>query len=904
MKTVKVAIISGKKIERSIDLPAGPGTGKTITINAVDKGKYIFAEDGTGVAPENITAKRVGNDLYVSTEGTDTEDPQLIIKDFYQHPGELVGMGEDGAYHQYVTTDGIISHEAANLPEGTAVPLALGSDDIPGFADGLVADSNNYGLYAALAGLGLLGLGLLGAAIANNHHHSSNHSDNGDGNSATSVAPGTIDAVTDNVGDKQGDIPNGGATDDNTPTFSGGGVTPGDTVVIIDNGKEIGSATADGNGDWSFTPDTSLPDGNHAVVVVVVDPDGEQSAPSDPVIVVVDTVAPAPATGTLNDDAGEIVGPIADNSVTDDNTPTFNGKAEPGSVVTVSDNGTVIGSAAVDGDGNWNFTPSTPLDDGSHSFNTVVTDDAGNVSVPSESIDFTVDTSGSMVSIQSVTDDVAPIVGDVANNGYTNDALPTLNGMATANSTVNIYDNGVKIASTTSDAAGKWSVTPSQPLSEGANSLTATVVTEANGESAPSGAFVINLDTTSPDIPSVVSPDNFTVVDDVGSVQGPLAFNDVTDDNIPTISGMGEQPGQVITVFDGGEIIGSAVVNDEGRWSMEPETALADGEHTITLTATDEAGNTSAPSDAFDFTVDTSTTVVNGSSEDFDSAENRVFHTGDSVTLASGMTMTCISQGIDGSAVNSATEITNKGIALFVPEFGHKAMMQLAESSMQYSFPDPAQAVSFNVNSSNYAGNTVEYYDANGTLLHSQELPVQPDESVAKVGWTAPEGEMIASIIITVGDEGHAENPNQVDGLRIDALTWGDAAVQSADTHSAQPQALALSDTHSGDVSTLSQLYTAAGINEQQGIVHLQDNTNLVLSIDDVLAHASKNMFIDDGKEQFAVQGNESDTVHIDAADWSSIGSATVGGVVYDTYQQNTGMAELLIQHSIDILSN
>ncbi|MGY0205907.1 Ig-like domain-containing protein, partial [Acinetobacter soli] len=45
-------------------------------------------------------------------------------------------------------------------------------------------------------------------------------------------------------------------------------------------------------------------------------------------------------------------------------------------------------------------------------------------------------------------------------------------------------------------------------------------------------------------------------------------------------------------------------------WSFTPSTGLADGAHSITTTATDAAGNTSAASDALNFTVDTTNVVV------------------------------------------------------------------------------------------------------------------------------------------------------------------------------------------------------------------------------------------------------------------------------------------------------
>ena len=901
-KIIKVAIVSGKKIENAVELSPVKGEPKTVTIDAVENGKYILAEDGSGVAPENITVKRVGDDLWLSVEGEETDKPQLVIRDYYQHPGEIVGMAEDGAYHQYISTDAVLAHDAESLSDGTVAPLALSSDTVDGLA-GLEPGSDFSSFYPLLAGLGILGLGLLGAAAATHHNrHSGNHDDNGgdggnggggDGGNGgkggdTTVLPGTIDSVRDDVGTIQGEIAKGGMTDDAKPTFSGGNATPGDTIQVIDNGEVIGSTVVDDKGNWSFTPDAPLADGKHDVVIVVVDPDGNQSEPSDSASFTVDTLAPAAATGDLIDDVGAITGPIENNGVTDDSQPEFEGKAEAGAVVIVKDNDVVIGSAAVDKNGNWSFTPSTPLAEGPHSFSTVVTDAAGNSSVPSTPINFVVDTTGGFIAIQDVTDDVEPKTGSIATNGFTNDTTPTLTGLATPDSTVNIYDNGVKIGSTTSNEQGNWTFTPAEPLNDGEHSLSAAVETKVAGESQPSEAWIINVDTVAPE-----APKNFIATDDVGDVTGPIANGDTTDDNIPVFSGSGQSEGEVITVLDGGVAIGSATVNEDGSWSITPEKALSNGPHDITVTATDEAGNTSEPSAPLDFTVDTSTLPIVSGSEDFEAANRVAFHDGDTLTLSSGLEIKCVAHGLDGSSLKVATEITNKGISWIVPDFGHQAMVLVSDSSVQYSFGGPTNAVSFNVNSSNYPGNTVSYFDESGKLLHTQELPVQTGEVIDSVSWQTSGNDRIAYIQIDVGDEGASQSETGVDGLRVDDFAWGNNAVVAP-----QNVLMMASETHPTEI-TLEHIYGSDNdIQHSASVVELAGQTHLTLSLNDVLTHASENLFIDDGKAQFAVKGNESDSVTLDSKEWGHEGTTTAAGVTYDVYQ--SGNTELLIQHGTE----
>lgn len=56
--------------------------------------------------------------------------------------------------------------------------------------------------------------------------------------------------------------------------------------------------------------------------------------------IIVDSIAPTvPAITLINDDVGSITGNVANNGVTNDKTPTFSGTGEPGSLVTLYDNG-------------------------------------------------------------------------------------------------------------------------------------------------------------------------------------------------------------------------------------------------------------------------------------------------------------------------------------------------------------------------------------------------------------------------------------------------------------------------------------------------------------------------------------------------------------------------------------
>ena len=53
----------------------------------------------------------------------------------------------------------------------------------------------------------------------------------------------------------------------------------------------------------------------------------------------------------------------------------------------------------------------------------------------------------------------------------------------------------------------------------------------------------------------------------------------------PSIKGTG-QAGTVVTIKEGGTVLGTTTVNSAGTWSFAP-AALADGTHTLTATQTD-----------------------------------------------------------------------------------------------------------------------------------------------------------------------------------------------------------------------------------------------------------------------------------------------------------------------------
>ncbi|MFJ5285123.1 Ig-like domain-containing protein [Pseudomonas sp. NPDC088429] len=604
---VNVAVVDGKTITESVELRATQ-QGQPVRIKAVQNGKYILAEGGDKpVAPENITIKRVGNDLHVATEGTSPDQPQLIIEGFFESQGQLVGVAEDGAYYEYISSDGDQDRAAAFLHDGASSPQVLGADELVGFGNGLVAGNGIGWFWPALLGLGALGL--LGAGYALTRDDDKNH----DGGGAVVVPPTPgLGGATDNVGDIQGPIDKGGSTDDTTPTFGGTG-TPGNTIIISDNGKPIGEVIVGDDGKWTYTPPTPLPGGEHSIVVEEKDKDGNISKPSDEFDFIIDITAPGKSViNSISDDVGDQQGVIAPNGFTDDNTPTLSGTGEAGARLDVFANGVKIGETTVNSDGTWAFTPSPALVDGQYSFTTVATDAAGNVGLPSDPYIVTIDTIAPVKpgigtgGIEEAIDNVGPITGDIGDGGVTDDGTPTFGGGGlTPGDKVTIIDDGEAIGEVIVGDDGRWEFTPDPALAEGPHPITVIVTDPAGNTSEPSDPYIVIVDTTAPGKPGVGTGGIEEAIDNVGPIIGDIGDGGVTDDGTPTFGGGGLTPGDKVTIIDDGVVIGEVVVGDDGRWEFTPDPALAEGPHPITVIVTDPAGNASEPSDPYIVIVDT-----------------------------------------------------------------------------------------------------------------------------------------------------------------------------------------------------------------------------------------------------------------------------------------------------------
>ncbi|MFU2868435.1 Ig-like domain-containing protein [Pseudomonas aeruginosa] len=503
----------------------------------------------------------------------------------------------------------------------------------------------------------------------------------GNSSPATSI---TVDGVA----------PNAPVVEPSNGSELSGTAEPGSSVTLTDgNGNPIGQTTADANGNWSFTPSTPLPDGT-VVNVVARDAAGNSSPPAS---VTVDAVAPATPT------------------VDPSNGTTLSGTAEPGSSVTLTDgNGNPIGQVTADGSGNWTYTPSTPIANGTV-VNVVAQDAAGNSSP------------GASVTVDSQAP-AAPVLNP--SNGT------TLSGTAEPGATVTLTDgNGNPIGQVTADGSGNWSFTPGTPLANG-TVVNATASDPTGNTSAPASTTV---DSVAPAAP-VVNPSNGT-----------------------TISGTAEAGAKVILTDGSGNPIGETTADGSGNWTFTPGTPLANGT-VVNAVAQDPAGNTGPQGSTTVDAVAPNTPVVNPSNGNL---LNGTAEPGSTVTLTDGNGNPIGQTTADGSGNWSFTpgsQLPNGTVVNVTASDAAGNTSPPATTTMDSSLPSIPQVDPSNgsvISGTADAGNTIIITDGNGNPIgqvtadgsgnwsFTPGIPL-PDGTVVNVVARSPSNVDSAPAVITV----------------------------------------------------------------------------------------------------------------------------------------------------------
>ncbi|MCU1715767.1 Ig-like domain-containing protein, partial [Pseudomonas sp. 5P_3.1_Bac2] len=422
------------------------------------------------------------------------------------------------------------------------------------------------------------------------------------GQVSASDASGNVSAQTP-TGNADLIAPDMPVVDTNNELVLGGSAEAGGTILVrLPDGSSL-TTQVDESGRWSIEPNP-LNDGESANVSVS-DPAGNSSLP-------------------VNTGGSDIIAPDAP-TVTSNNAAGISGKAEPDSTVTLTraDGSTVTTQA--DSQGNWALQPN-PLANGEEG-QVSATDASGNVSA---------------LTPTGPADLIAPDAPVIDSN---NDLA--LSGSAEAGGTIVVRLPDGSTLTTVADDNGKWALRPN-PLDNG-EQASVTVTDPAGNISAPTVTGEADID--APPAPSVDSnnlagltgtgeagstitltkPDGTTVTtqadadgnwtlqpnpladgeeatvsatDPSGNVsaQTPTGPADLIAPNAPVIDsnngsgihGRAEAGATIVLELPNGSTV-TTTVGKDGLWFVQPNP-LANGE-SASVTATDPAGNISAPSD-------------------------------------------------------------------------------------------------------------------------------------------------------------------------------------------------------------------------------------------------------------------------------------------------------------------
>lgn len=254
-------------------------------------------------------------------------------------------------------------------------------------------------------------------------------------------------------------------------------------------------------------------------------------------------------------------------------------------------------------DGKWSWTPPEGLNDGHYSLSIVVRDKAGNISPPALRTLIIDTTPPEAPQLLMMYDDQGKETGMIHPGDKTDDRRPTLTGVAQKGTIVYLKDGDKIIGSAKADEkTGVWTIEPQQDLSDGPHKLTLVAKETFAGKDRwgdETQAIDIIIGDDAPGVPVIGS-----VIDDVGTITGNIANGGVTDDKRPTLTGTADA-NSIVTLFVDGKAAGSVRADSTGRWSLTPLADLADGLHKLTVTASNDKGNSSIETASWDITVNT-----------------------------------------------------------------------------------------------------------------------------------------------------------------------------------------------------------------------------------------------------------------------------------------------------------
>ncbi|WP_430601691.1 large repetitive protein [Enterococcus sp. DIV0724b] len=469
-----------------------------------------------------------------------------------------------------------------------------------------------------------------------------------------------------------------------------GTATAGNTVEIKNTGGTvIGTAITDSSGNYTVTIPAGLATPSQQLSAVAKDPDGNQSSatpfttPADQVVVQAPTVDSVTGTSTTG--------------------YTVTGTAPAGSTVEVKNTGgTVIGTGVADGSGNYTVTIPAGSATPNEQLTATAKDADGNTS-PGTS--FTTPTDPVVVT--------APTVDNVTGTSATG---YTATGTAPVGSTVEIKNTGGTVIGTTiADPSGNYTVTIPAGLATPNQQLSATAK-DADGNQSPATPFTTPADPVVVTAPTV---DNVTGTSATGY----------------TVTGTATAGNTVEVKNTGGTIIGTAVADPSGNYSVAIPIGSATPSQQLSAVAKDPDGNQSP---ATPFTTPADPVIVQAPTVDNVTGTSTSGYTVTG-TAPAGSTVEIKNTG--GTVIGTGVADGSGNYTVTIPAGSASSSEQLTatakdadgNTSPGTTFTTPADPVSvsaptvenvtgtgatgYTVTGSATAGNTVEIKNTGGTII-------------------------------------------------------------------------------------------------------------------------------------------------------------------------------------------
>lgn len=367
-------------------------------------------------------------------------------------------------------------------------------------------------------------------------------------------------------------------------------------IVTLNVGGKIVETVAGPGGTWSMTVPLgvlqTLTQGKGEWTLSATDADGNTTQVKIPVDVN-STTAP---TLTMSTPFGDALVNINDAQAGTTVTGTSSGLAA-NTVVTLYVDGVAVRSGTVGSDGKWSIIVGSndiPANsDGTHVYTVSASDGWGNQAGATANVDYLL-TRPTLPSLSGLFGGDGIINLAEATLGQTLSGSTSVTGPG---QTVKITIDGINPITVPVNNDGSWSLTlpPAAllALSDGSHLMTVTIVDRAGNAATGSASF--NVQTDALPTPTLTAPFGDGILN--------VLESDATTATIGGSTGLAKASIQSVTIRINGADYGPATINADGSWSLSLTSAqmkaFPDGNVSVDITVTDNAGNVSPGSGSF-----------------------------------------------------------------------------------------------------------------------------------------------------------------------------------------------------------------------------------------------------------------------------------------------------------------